>query len=192
MKRFQQIAAILLTLLIAVALFGNNFMLDTVVHAASNEGVTEEEGDVDVPIVQTKTIRSISIKTKPTKLIYLRGEPLDLTGLVVRATYSDNTKGYVSDYQVSGYDPSKLGEQTISVTLSGKTASFKVTVYPVGDANGDLIVDDADATALMQYAVGWDIEVQPLAADVNGDGKVNGDDATLLLRYLADWDVILG
>ena len=192
MKRFQQVAALLFALAIAVALFSGIFALNPVVQAASNEGVTEEEGDVDVPIVQTKTIRSISIKTKPTKLIYLQGEPLNLAGLVVRATYSDNTKGDVSDYQVSGYDPSKPGEQTISVTLSGKTASFKVNVYPIGDANGDLIVNDADATALMQYAVGWDIEIQPLAADVNGDGTVNGDDATLLLRYLADWDVILG
>lgn len=194
MKRFQQIAAIMLTLLLAVALFGNNFVLNAVVQAATaNESVTEKEGDVDIPIPSTRNIRSISVSTKPTKLIYLQGEKLDTTGMLVRATYSDDSKDFVYDYEVSEIDPNKLGEQTIKVTLSGKTASFQVTVYPLGDANGDLVVDNNDVDALMQYVVGWDnVVIQPLPADVNCDGNINGDDATLLLRYLAKWDVALG
>ena len=62
----------------------------------------------------------------------------------------------------------------------------------VGDANGDGEVNGMDATLLLQYAAGWDVEVNEAAADVNGDGSVDGMDATLLLQYAAGWDVTLG
>lgn len=192
MKRFHQVAALLFALAIAVALFSGIFALNPVVQAASNGGVVEEEGDVDVPITPTKTIRSISVKTKPAKLTYLLGEWLDTAGLVVRATYSDGSQSVVEGYQVSGFNPDVSGEQTIYVTLGNKTASFKVFVYSMGDANGDYVVDNNDVTALMQYVIGWDIAIQELPADVNGDGEINGDDATWLQRYIAGWDVTLG
>ena len=61
-----------------------------------------------------------------------------------------------------------------------------------GDANGDGKVDGNDATLLLQYAAGWNVEIHMVAADANGDGKVDGNDATLLLQYAAGWNVTLG
>ncbi len=64
------------------------------------------------------------------KTEYTQGEKLDLSKLVVTAVYSDGSKVEVKagDYTVSGYDPNTVGEQTVTVTYGGKTASFTVTV----------------------------------------------------------------
>lgn len=64
------------------------------------------------------------------KTEYTQGEKLDLSKLVVTAVYSDGSKAEIKagDYTVSGYDPNTVGEQTVTVTYGGKTASFTVTV----------------------------------------------------------------
>ena len=69
---------------------------------------------------------------------------------------------------------------------------FTVEEKIIGDANGDDVVNGADATLLLQYLAEWDVVVDESNADVNCDGELNGKDATLLLQYLADWDVELG
>ena len=47
----------------------------------------------------------------------------------VVAKYSDDTEKEITEgYEVSGYDKAKTGEQTVTVTYEGKTATFKVTV----------------------------------------------------------------
>ncbi|MCB6416788.1 bacterial Ig-like domain-containing protein, partial [Faecalimonas umbilicata] len=68
--------------------------------------------------------------TAPTKTEYTVGDELDLDGMKVTAKYSDGTTKdiAVTDCEVSGYDATKTGEQTVTVTYEGKTATFKVTV----------------------------------------------------------------
>ena len=74
-------------------------------------------------------IESISVK-KPTKTTYVKGEEFDLAGLEVAAKCADGkTRALAeSEYEISGYDKTKTGEQTITVTAEGKTATFTVTV----------------------------------------------------------------
>lgn len=75
------------------------------------------------------TLASISVTTYPKKTSYLIGEALDLTGLVLTATYSDGSKKTVTeDYSVSGFDSSSAGTKTITVSFDGKTTTFTVTV----------------------------------------------------------------
>ncbi len=64
------------------------------------------------------------------KTSYLWQEKLDLTGLKVIAIYSDDSRKEISidNCEVSGFNPLKVGEQTISVKYSGLVATFKVTV----------------------------------------------------------------
>jgi len=64
------------------------------------------------------------------KTSYLWKEELDLTGLKVVAIYSDDRREEISidDCEVSGFNPLKIGEQTISVKYSGLVTTFKVTV----------------------------------------------------------------
>ena len=74
------------------------------------------------------TLSSIAITTQPTKTEYVTGEELDTTGMVVTATYSDDSTAVITDYTVSGYDKTVVGTQTVTVTYQGKTATFTVNV----------------------------------------------------------------
>jgi hypothetical protein len=78
--------------------------------------------------IAAKTVTGIAITTQPAKTTYNVNEELDTSGMVVTATYSDNSTEAVTDYTVSGYDKLKTGSQTITVTYSGKTAAFTVNV----------------------------------------------------------------
>jgi hypothetical protein len=75
-------------------------------------------------------LQSIAITGSPTKIVYARGESLDISGLVVTGTYSDETSQTitVSESDISGYDATSVGQQTLTVTVSGKTATFMITV----------------------------------------------------------------
>ncbi|MDR1072088.1 MAG: bacterial Ig-like domain-containing protein [Treponema sp.] len=75
-------------------------------------------------------LQSIAITSQPAKTVYVIGEALDLTGLIVTGTYSDGTAWmlYVSESSISGYHANATGTQTLTVTVNGKTATFTVTV----------------------------------------------------------------
>jgi hypothetical protein len=70
----------------------------------------------------------IDIKQGPTKRLYHYGEALDLTGMEVTYWQRDNTKHTAPDPVVSGYNPYAEGIQYLTVTVSGKTASFAVAL----------------------------------------------------------------
>lgn len=83
-----------------------------------------EELEEDVPEV---TLTGIEIASEPTKVAYIEGEELDLTGLAVKALYSDNSSKLVTDYEVSDCDMS-VGTHTITISYEGYTAEFEITV----------------------------------------------------------------
>ena len=77
------------------------------------------------------TLTGITLNTENVKKNYYTGEALDLTGLVVTATYSDNSTTPVTSYTTNptnGTVLNAIGEQTVTVTFEQKTAGFKVTV----------------------------------------------------------------
>ena len=79
--------------------------------------------------VSTPSVTGITV-TAPTKTTYYTGEDLDLTGGKVKATYNygDPVTKALTSSMISGYDKTKTGKQTITVTYEGKTATFTVTV----------------------------------------------------------------
>ena len=136
------------------------------------------------------TLVSISV-TAPTKVAYTtRDTALDLTGMVVKAKYSDNSEQVVTEgYTVSQVDFSTVGEKTVTVTYQGKTATFKVTVanqkftvkfvvngttVQTGEVedgqkatyNGEEPTKAADANAVKYRFKGWDKDLnQPITED---------------------------
>lgn len=85
----------------------------------------------DNRIPQTTSIASIDITTEPTKKAYKVGEALDLAGMVVTATYTDNSTSAVNINHVSctGFNSSAAAEsQTVTVTYLGKTDTFTVSI----------------------------------------------------------------
>ena len=80
--------------------------------------------------VSAKSITSITMKSNPGKTEYLTGESLNLTGAKITVKYNNGTSEEITvdSSMVSGYDPNKVGSQTVTVTYGGKTTTFKVTV----------------------------------------------------------------
>lgn len=76
-----------------------------------------------------KEVKDI-VLTHPTKVKYVEGQSLDLTGGKVIVSYNDDTSEEIdlTSDMVSGYDKDHLGKQTIIVTYQGKTATFEVEV----------------------------------------------------------------
>jgi len=77
-------------------------------------------------------VSSIAVTTQPTKTTYDIGDTLDITGLVVIATYSDNSIGEVTitTANITGFDSVTAGEKELTVTYGGNTATFTITVTP--------------------------------------------------------------
>gem|GEM_PF-362518 len=80
--------------------------------------------------VREKAVESIAIKTVPTKLTYLEGSNLDVSGGRITLLYDNGTEDTIniSSDMISGYDPDISGVQIVAVTHAGKTTMFEVTV----------------------------------------------------------------
>jgi fibronectin type 3 domain-containing protein len=72
----------------------------------------------------------VGIEATTTKTGYLLGQDLDLNSITVAGTYSDGSKKTIpiGGVTVAGYDKTLAGEQTVRVTVEGKSATFTVTV----------------------------------------------------------------
>ena len=83
---------------------------------------TEPEGNVT----------DLTLESAPVKLEYVQGEELDLTGLIMNALYengyTDQIQAADGGFEVSGYNAQQIGEQTITVSYNGDSATFTVTV----------------------------------------------------------------
>lgn len=75
-----------------------------------------------------KVLTGITVSKMPDKALYYQGELFDSTGLEVSKTYSDGTLETIADYELSGFDSSSAGTKTITVTASGKTTTFEISV----------------------------------------------------------------
>lgn len=82
------------------------------------------------------TLEEISIASRPTKVDYEVGEAFSLSGLVVNATYSDESVVVVDEYSSSleeGYvfTSADVPSKEIVITYEEKTASFTVNVSEI-------------------------------------------------------------
>lgn len=78
--------------------------------------------------VEDKYVTGITVSKMPDKTMYYQGEIFDSTGLEISKTYSDGTSETITDYELSGFDSSSAGTKTITVTVSGKTTTFEISV----------------------------------------------------------------
>lgn len=74
------------------------------------------------------TLKSIAVTTKPTKTAYTEGDKFDPTGMVVTATYSDETTKAVSGYKFSSDGALKTTDNKITVSYTEGDVTVKVEV----------------------------------------------------------------
>lgn len=77
-----------------------------------------------------EAIQEISILSLPKKLSYYCGEPIDIAGGTIQVTYvsGDAMELPLSVEMLTGYDPNRLGSQTLTVTYKEFTATFDIQV----------------------------------------------------------------
>jgi hypothetical protein len=100
----------------------------TVTVTYSERGVTRTTSfDVTVEdLVTAPVLESIRVTTQPDKTIYINGETLDLTGMVITATYTDGSSADVTGYTTDPAEGDVLLNPgtvvTVSYTEDGVTA----------------------------------------------------------------------
>ena len=111
------------------------------------------------------TVSSISIQSKPTKTVYTVGEKFDASGLAVKVTMSDGTtKTITSGFTLSNPDMSTAGTKTVTVTYSGKTASFTITVNNPPATVSSIAIQSKPTKTV--YTVGEKFDASGLAVKV--------------------------
>lgn len=101
-------------------------------------------------------IREVQIITLPENLNLKIGDELDLTGLIVVAKDDNGQAFNIEDYEISGFDSSKPGEQEVIVTYGRCSVTFKVFVEklsvdpPTKTASADVITDSTVILALVE------------------------------------------
>lgn len=90
-----------------------------------NSGISQE---ISYEKYSDLIIASISVSKMPDKTMYYQKEFFDKTGLEISGTTSTGETVSVTDYELSGFDSSSAGAKTITVTASGKTTTFEITV----------------------------------------------------------------
>ena len=115
---------------------------------------------IPVEIIDTKPqLDSIHIDALPDKLVYVRGEALDLSGCRVVGTYSDQTEAEILDYQASGFNALRNGVQEITVAHGEIKTTFRVQVVPQA-------VQQIEITTLpnkTEYTVGETLDLDGLS-----------------------------
>ena len=80
----------------------------------------------------TKYLSSIAVTTQPTKTEYTVGETFSKTGMVVKATYTDNSTATVSTYTTAPTGELTVDDTTITITYSEngivRTTTVTITV----------------------------------------------------------------
>ena len=99
----------------------------------------------------TPTVESIAITNNPTKTTYYSEEAYDLSGMVVEATMSDASVVTVDNNNLilSAIDKSvnKLNTtQPITVTYSGKSTTFDITLIPYTPAGACALIPNTNNT----------------------------------------------
>jgi len=73
-------------------------------------------------------IENIAITALPEKTVYTVGEALDLTALIVTATYECGASETITGYSVDGFDSAFPGAKAVIISYRGRSANFVVWV----------------------------------------------------------------
>lgn len=74
------------------------------------------------------TVSGIYISSLPDKTVYFTDDKFSTAGLEVYAQFVDGTTSEISGYSCTGYNMAKAGNYTVTITYSGYTATFPITV----------------------------------------------------------------
>ena len=93
-------------------------------------------------------LESIEITNPATKLVYMVGEELDITGLEITGTYNNGTMQIetITTANIIGFDSStSVTDQILTITVDEKTTTYTIDIIPVPDTTPPIIVEEVSA-----------------------------------------------
>lgn len=100
------------------------------------------------------------------KNVYELGEELDLTGLTVNVVYSDDSVNELSneEYTVEGYDNTKAGEQTLTISYNDNGQTYQTTIVVTINSTEAILLTDirAEGNYKKVYAEGESLDLSGL------------------------------
>ena len=111
----------------------------------------------------------IEVTTEPTKTEYVEGDALDLSGMVVTATYDDGSSVAVDGYTTVPAEGVELtvDDTTVTVSYEGHTATFTITVSEKAPA--ELTGITVAGPTMMTYIVGESLDLTGLVVTATYD-----------------------
>ena len=121
-------------------------------------------------------IKEINILQQPSKTVYTKDEALDLSGLIVTATYNNGVTGIISDYTTDPENGSALtetGSTKVTVTYKNLTASFKISIFDsLPSTEAELIeINILQQPAKKLYAKGEQLDLSGLLVGASYSDK---------------------
>ena len=136
---------------------------------------------------QTPILTSITLDTTNVTTSFTVGDTFSSSGLVVTAHYSDNSNVTLNsgDYTVSEPNMSTAGTKTITVTYSGQTATYQITVNSSGTITYQLEADVSEVpfNSGTNHVASVGVKLYQCTGEVKGSvvssGNVNVDTSSL-------------
>ncbi len=131
--------------------------------------------------------QKLKIHTPADKQIYVVGQSLDTTGMVLKLTYSDGASLLVhKGFKTSGFSSETAGTTQVTLTYKGVSLvwTLEILQYLPGDIDMNMVVDKEDVMALLWHITFPEENPIEVPADFTGDGKVNKDDVMQLLWHI--------
>ncbi len=131
---------------------------------------------------------TIEIYAMPKQTIYALGEKFHSDGLTIAVCNPNGSVEYrYKGFEISGFDSTEIGKQTLTITYLGATTTFKIEVKE------GILISNPDATDLTRLCrMLLDTETSLLSYDFNGDEVIDIRDLIRLKKYLVDDTTPLG
>lgn len=112
---------------------------------------------LDYAVYQSAEIYSISITNLPTQISYTVGDTFSTAGMTVEARFTDGTAFDIAGYTCTGYDLTKAGIQTITVSYGRFYDTFQINVQEKQIPPTSITLSDGNLTLLVgdQYQLGY-------------------------------------
>lgn len=184
----------------------DNMAFDTPTHNSAKLIVPNESLELYRNAIEWKEFQTVqglqvdaeSVELNVTSANVKAGESLQLMATVLPAETTDKSVVWTSsDEAVATVDADGIvtgvgsGTATITATTVNRlTAECVVTVFLMGDSNGDGSVDIADVVNITNYIAGNLVNVfVKEAADMTGDGEITVTDAVMVARLILASDI---
>ena len=150
---------------------------DGEVTKTTTQAIVVQERIIEDPVV---TLQKIEVSELPKKLEYIKDvEQLNLAGGIIKATYSDDTEKYVDmineDVTATGFDNTKLGINTITLSYDNQTTTFDIEIIAVPEEKQPVLSKFDDSNVLLTEIY---ISSDKYTMTLNVNGINRGDEDT--------------